>query len=58
MKILNALIIGTAAAALFAAADARAEWPEKPIQFIIPFGAGGGADGRISSKVLDYLRLS
>ena len=54
MKILNALIIGTAAAALFAAPDARAEWPEKPIQFIIPFGAGGGADieGRLIAKAM------
>jgi tripartite-type tricarboxylate transporter receptor subunit TctC len=54
MKILNALLIGTAAVALFAAADARAEWPEKPIQFIIPFGAGGGADieGRLIAKAM------
>ncbi|MBT6861205.1 MAG: tripartite tricarboxylate transporter substrate binding protein [Rhodospirillaceae bacterium] len=54
MKILNALFIGTAAVALIAAADARAEWPEKPIQFIIPFGAGGGADieGRLIAKAM------
>ena len=57
MKILNALIIGTAAAALLAAADARAEWPEKPIQFIIPFGAGGGADieGRLIAKAMSAI---
>lgn len=31
---------------------AFAAWPEKPIQFIIPFGAGGGADieGRLLAK--------
>ena len=54
MKILNALFIGTAAVALIAAADARAEWPEKPIQFIIPFGDGGGADieGRLIAKAM------
>ena len=42
--------------AVFAAAlpmqSASAAYPEKPIQFIIPFGAGGGADieGRLLAK--------
>ena len=33
-------------------APALAEWPEKPIELIIPFGAGGGADieGRLLAK--------
>jgi tripartite-type tricarboxylate transporter receptor subunit TctC len=33
-----------AAALLFFAAAAHAEWPEKPIHFIVPFAPGGGAD--------------
>jgi tripartite-type tricarboxylate transporter receptor subunit TctC len=54
-------VIAAAAAAFAVAgfsATAKAEFPEKPIQFIIPFGAGGGADieGRLladeMSKVL------
>jgi tripartite-type tricarboxylate transporter receptor subunit TctC len=38
--------------ALVAGAAFGGEFPEKPIQFIIPFGAGGGADieGRLLAK--------
>ncbi len=38
--------------ASFSLQPASAAWPEKPIQFIIPFGAGGGADieGRLLAK--------
>ncbi len=52
MKNLNYAIMGTAAAALFVAGQAKAEWPEKSIEFVIPFGAGGGADieGRLVAK--------
>ncbi|THF78314.1 MAG: tripartite tricarboxylate transporter substrate binding protein [Sulfitobacter sp. SK025] len=34
------------------ASPALAEWPEKAIEFVIPFGAGGGADieGRLIAK--------
>jgi tripartite-type tricarboxylate transporter receptor subunit TctC len=53
--------LGLAAAALFfmpsfiphfIPAAHAAEWPSKPIEFIIPFGAGGGADieGRVLAK--------
>lgn len=40
------------AAAVMFALPARADFPEKPIQFIIPFGAGGGADieGRLLAE--------
>ena len=46
---------GTAAAlglGLSLSPPALAEYPEKPIEFIIPFGAGGGADieGRLLAK--------
>jgi tripartite-type tricarboxylate transporter receptor subunit TctC len=38
--------------ALVAGTAFGGEFPEKPIQFIIPFGAGGGADieGRLLAK--------
>mgnify|MGYP001203272661 CR=1 FL=1 len=54
MKKLNYVFIGVAAAALLMAGQARAEWPEKSIEFIIPFGAGGGADieGRLIAKAM------
>jgi len=48
-----ALATGAALAmSLALAVDARAEFPEKPIEFVIPFGAGGGADieGRLLAK--------
>lgn len=47
------LSVGTAALlALGASGAAWADFPEKPIEFIIPFGAGGGADieGRLLAK--------
>jgi tripartite-type tricarboxylate transporter receptor subunit TctC len=46
--------MGTAAAALMMAGQAKAEWPEKAIEFVIPFGAGGGADteGRMIAKAM------
>lgn len=45
---------GVAAAAMLVAGQAKAEWPEKPIEFVIPFGAGGGADieGRLIAKAM------
>ena len=57
MKTLHALVAGLAAVALIAL-PARADFPDKPIEFVIPFGAGGGADieGRLlaveMSKIL------
>ncbi|MAF50132.1 MAG: tripartite tricarboxylate transporter substrate binding protein [Rhodospirillales bacterium] len=57
MNILKSVFAGTAAIALLAAAEAKAEWPEKAIQFIIPFGAGGGADieGRLLAKEMSKI---
>jgi len=58
MKTIKTLCAALFAAALLQALPARAEFPEKAIEFIIPFGAGGGADieGRLladeMSKVL------
>ena len=54
MRKLRTLVFGAVAGALALTAQAKAEWPEKPIQFIIPFGAGGGADieGRLIAKAM------
>ncbi len=47
--------LALAAVTAFHAADARAEWPERPITMIVPWGAGGGTDavGRILAKLLE-----
>jgi tripartite-type tricarboxylate transporter receptor subunit TctC len=55
MSNLKNVFIGTAAATLMmVSGQAQAEWPSKPIEFIIPFGAGGGADieGRLIAKAM------
>jgi len=54
MKLLKTTVLGTAAAALMMAGQANAAWPEKSIEFVIPFGAGGGADieGRMIAKAM------
>jgi tripartite-type tricarboxylate transporter receptor subunit TctC len=55
MKNSKYVFMGTAAAALImVAGQAKAEWPEKAIEFVIPFGAGGGADieGRLIAKAM------
>jgi len=36
--------VGLVAALATAALPARAEWPEKPVRIVVPFGAGGVAD--------------
>ena len=48
--IFNIFAVGAAAAAL--ALPAAAQFPSGPIEFVIPFGAGGGADieGRLLAK--------
>lgn len=54
MKKIRKMLVALAAvaAAAFLITPASAEYPEKAIEFIIPFGAGGGADieGRILAK--------
>ncbi len=54
MKHLKTTVLGTAAAAMMMAGQANAAWPEKSIEFVIPFGAGGGADieGRMIAKAM------
>ena len=50
---LHGVIFGSLALAMGALSEpALAEFPKKPIEFIIPFGAGGGADieGRLLAK--------
>jgi tripartite-type tricarboxylate transporter receptor subunit TctC len=51
-KIGLGLLVAPIAVALSLGAAQAAEFPTKPIQFIIPFGAGGGADieGRLLAK--------
>jgi len=54
MKFLRQLSAGVAVAALALtlSTPSMAKWPNKAIEFIIPFGAGGGADieGRVLAK--------
>ena len=54
MRKLTTLKTGLAALAVaaFVAGPALAEYPDKPIEMVIPFGAGGGADieGRLLAK--------
>ncbi len=47
-----AAVIAAVVAAVGLAPQAFAEYPDKPIEFVIPFGAGGGADieGRLLAK--------
>lgn len=47
--------LALAAATLFGAANAQAEWPDRPITMIVPWGAGGGTDavGRILASLLE-----
>jgi tripartite-type tricarboxylate transporter receptor subunit TctC len=52
MNILRTALAGAAALGLAAAATPAAAFPDGPIEFVIPFGAGGGADieGRLLAK--------
>jgi tripartite-type tricarboxylate transporter receptor subunit TctC len=53
---LRRVLILTALAGLsIAPAPARAAWPERPVQIIVPYGAGGGTDmtARLVARYLD-----
>ncbi|MFN4277478.1 MAG: tripartite tricarboxylate transporter substrate binding protein [Ferrovibrio sp.] len=56
MRGLKAVFAGAVAGAvtIFSAAAAFAAWPERPVQVIVPWAAGGGTDatGRIIAKML------
>jgi tripartite-type tricarboxylate transporter receptor subunit TctC len=55
MRGLKALFTGLGTLAILAAAtSANAAWPERPVQVIVPWAAGGGTDatGRIIAKML------
>ena len=54
MRGLKALFTGLGALAALAAGSAQAAWPERPVQVIVPWAAGGGTDatGRIIAKML------
>ena len=54
MRGLKALFTGLGALAALAATSAQAAWPERPVQVIVPWAAGGGTDatGRIIAKML------
>jgi len=57
MNFLKTMLLSTAVAAVLFSAPAKAEWPEKSIEFVIPFGAGGGADieGRLLAKEMSKI---
>lgn len=50
-----AAAVAFGAAALTGAAPARAEYPERPIQLVVPWGAGGGTDAvaRMLASILE-----
>ena len=54
MNMMKNIVIGAAIASALSMGSAKADWPSKPIEFIIPFGAGGGADleGRMIAKAM------
>lgn len=54
MRGFKALFTGLGALAALAANSAQAAWPERPVQVIVPWAAGGGTDatGRIIAKML------
>ncbi len=54
MKKIHYILFGSLMAFTVSANQAHAEWPEKSIEFVIPFGAGGGADieGRLIAKAM------
>ena len=57
MRFVNALRTAIAAVLVLTAAGAHAQWPNKPVRFVVPFPAGGSTDvvGRL---IAEHLRLS
>lgn len=51
----SGLVAGLGAAALLRARPAAAAWPERPVQIVVPFGAGGGTDvtARLLARFLE-----
>jgi tripartite-type tricarboxylate transporter receptor subunit TctC len=43
-RLLKAMAAAVVLAALFASGAARADWPDRPIKWVVPFGAGGAQD--------------
>ena len=54
---LRTMIVGAVALGLSAAAAPAQAFPDGPVEFVIPFGAGGGADieGRLLAKKMGEL---
>lgn len=58
-RLVTSIAVAAAVSFLFSgpslAAPSHQAWPKKPIKFIIPFGAGGGADieGRVLAKQME-----
>lgn len=52
MRYLRHTLVGAAALAIAAAATPASAFPDGPVEFVIPFGAGGGADieGRLLAE--------
>jgi tripartite-type tricarboxylate transporter receptor subunit TctC len=57
MKLIKTVGLATVAAGLMLSGQAKADWPEKAIELVIPFGAGGGADieGRLLAKEMSKI---
>ena len=57
MKIFKKILTGVFALGLISIAHTALAFPEGPIQFVIPFGAGGGADieGRVLAKEMSKI---
>ena len=57
MNMFRTMMVGAAALGLAAAATPAQAFPDGPIEFVIPFGAGGGADieGRLLAKKMSEI---
>jgi len=54
MKFIRYIFLYITPILVISQSEVKAEWPEKAIEFVIPFGAGGGADieGRLIAKAM------